>query len=408
MTPGYLSHTPRVVKEADALAAAGFRVHVVGTEGNQEWAREYTRNVVKGKRWTYSAVKWSESVKGESWLFHKSRLRHRLMQGLPQTLQSWGNLPEVAEGRIFPELARLASNNQADLFIGHYPVGLAAAAQAAKRWEAKLGYDVEDLHTEEQTMDPEGLRQKNRIELLERRYLSRCTHVSAVSEPIAAVMVQKYGITPPVVIHNVFPWSEQATLDGLVKDRKGEKVSLYWYSQTIGPGRGLEEVLLAANAVREEIQFHLRGAISETDREFFLKLAREHGLGHSLYFHPQVPPAELHSRASEHDIGLALEQTFPLARGMTVSNKLFSYLLAGLAVVATDVPGQRHVLETTPEVGFLYPPGEHQKLAEVLVKLVRNPGLLAITKHAAQQAANRRWNWEIEQQKLVQAVFQLF
>lgn len=41
VTPGYISSTPRVVKEAEALSQAGYRVRVVFSQGDLERARQH-------------------------------------------------------------------------------------------------------------------------------------------------------------------------------------------------------------------------------------------------------------------------------------------------------------------------------------------------------------------------------
>ena len=52
------------------------------------------------------------------------------------------------------------------------------------------------------------------------------------------------------------------------------------------------------------------------------------------------------------DVGLALERPENANYSRTVTNKLFSYLLAGLAVAASDTPGQRQVMSQVPNAGI--------------------------------------------------------
>ncbi len=82
-------------------------------------------------------------------------------------------------------------------------------------------------------------------------------------------------------------------------------------------------------------------------------------------------------------------------------------MLAGLAVVASDLPGQRAILEREPAIGALYTPGDHEALARCLERWRANPDHLAAAKAAALRAARERWNWEAESRKLVGAVDRL-
>ena len=392
VTPGYISSNPRVVKEADALWEAGFKVRVVFSQGNLEGARQFDEILLKEKPWQRSAVRWSPFRRREKLLYYKSKFRYHVVRRLPSFVWSFGRLAEYGEGRIYKEIAKLAVSEKADLYIGHYPVGLAAAAHAAFHCRTKLGYDVEDLHTEESL----PVKQKERIKKIESRYLPHCSHVSAVSESIADEMVQRYNINRPIVIHNVFPLSERNNIDNQIKDRKGPALSLYWYSQVIGEDRGIQDAIKASGILKGKVQIHFRGSVSQEVKNKFVALARGCGVEDNLYFHPPVSPTELLSRAVEHDVGLALDQPVSKSRLLTVANKLFFYFLAGLAVAATDIPGQRYIMSTCPEAGFLYPPGDFLSLADGLNMFLSEPKLLQSFKQAALQAAYEKWNWEKE------------
>ena len=76
------------------------------------------------------------------------------------------------------------------------------------------------------------------ISLIESRWLPGCAYMTAVSPGIADAYVENYGVAQPHVVLNVFPKSHApsgATPRGTA--RPGP--SLYWFSQTIGPDRGL-------------------------------------------------------------------------------------------------------------------------------------------------------------------------
>ena len=399
VTPSYLTSSPRTVKEADALWQAGFDVRVVFSQGSLEYVRGFDALLLKEKPWRYSIIGWSSLRKKERMLYWKSRLHHYFARKF--SFLGCLRLAAYAESRVYGELARVAAEEKADLYIGHYPAGLVAADYAALRWKTKLGYDVEDLHSEEQPAGRKGERQTERIKLIESHYLPHCSYISCVSELVADEMVKRYNINYPTVIHNVFPWSLRGRLDAKFQDRRGPSLSLYWYSQVIGEDRGIQDVIRAAGLLKEKVQIHLRGYLSEEVKNKFLALAKASSVEQSIHFHPVVSPSELLSRAVEHDVGLALEPPVNLRRMLTASNKLFLYLLAGLAVIATDTPGQKLVMSTCPQAGFLYPSGDYRCLAGHLNKLLSEPGLIRSCKQAALEAAEEQWNWESESLRII-------
>lgn len=398
--PNHLANTPRIVKEADALAEAGFDVRVVFSQPHLE-AVSQDEELTAFREWRHTSVRWSRENERIRWFL--TGIRQHGLQRAPRSLWRIGSVVELAEGRVFPELAAAAAAEEADLYIGHYAEGLSAAAFAAKRWDAKLGFDAEDFHTGEGS--PES--QTARIDFIQRRYLPACAHLTAASTGIAECLAARYGVPTPVAVHNTFPWADREALDGRVQDRRGDLMSLYWCSQTIGLDRGIQDAIRAAGSLGGPVQIHLRGTVSPSVRADLMGIAADAGIADRLYFHPRVPPGELLSRSVEHDVGLALEQGDTLNRTICASNKMFFYLLAGLAVAATDVPGQRAVLGSLPHAAALYAPGDHRTLAQDLEYWRVNRDALKRAKKAALEAARDRWNWETESAKLVTQVDEL-
>jgi glycosyltransferase involved in cell wall biosynthesis len=162
----------------------------------------------------------------------------------------------------------------------------------------------------------------------------------------------------------------------------------------IGPGRGIEDAVAAVEMLDVPVELHLRGTLDPSFASHVIGRPR-------VVMLPQIPPPELVARAAEHDIGLALEQPVTENRALCVTNKLFTYMLAGLAVGATDTVGQREILKEAPGAGFLYPAGQPAALAAGIRRLLTDKDELAKTKAAAWNAADGRFNWEYESRGLV-------
>jgi glycosyltransferase involved in cell wall biosynthesis len=243
-----------------------------------------------------------------------------------------------------------------------------------------------------------------RIVQLEERYVPACRHVTAVSSPVAQEFSARYRTVSPTLVHNAHAWADRDRLDGRITDRRGPALSLFWFSQVVGLDRGLQDAIRAAGLVKAPVQIHLRGSVDDAVRRELLRVAASCGMGESVLFHPRCAPDELLSRAAEHDVGLALETDEALNRRLTVTNKMFLYLTAGLAVATTDLPGQRGILESCPDAGALHAPGDVQALAAHLASWAQDPLRLAASKAAALHAARTRWNAELEGERLVAAV----
>jgi glycosyltransferase involved in cell wall biosynthesis len=290
------------------------------------------------------------------------------------------------------EQRRIASREPADWFIAHAHAALPIAAASAKRWQAWLGFDCEDLLAERQT-DPVAI-----IRSIEKNYLARCDYVSTPSQSIADSLQREYEIKPPVVLYNVFPLS---LATGMLPPRQrvsNGPMKLHWFSQTIGPGRGIEDAISACGMLKDEVELHLRGMLSPGYADKLLGMCASKNINVKL--HPQIDHDHLIRSMDQFDVGLALEREQNIGAALTVSNKIGSYLMAGLAIAATDTPGQREVLDQIPAAGFLYPSGKPEQLAHGLKAWISDRNLLLAAQEACWEAARAKWNWEVEARKL--------
>jgi glycosyltransferase involved in cell wall biosynthesis len=148
------------------------------------------------------------------------------------------------------------------------------------------------------------------------------------------------------------------------------------------------------------IEIHLRGVVARGCDHWLTRLLPE-SYRSRVFVHPPVRNAELLSRIAEHDIGFAGEPKSPLSRDVTVTNKILQYLLAGLAVIASDTAGQREIADQATGAITIYPAGDSRALAGVVRGLVLSPERLAAGKQDALSAAKRRFSWELIEPELI-------
>jgi len=402
VTPGQPSTNPRLVKEADALCEVGADVQVVACK-YQEWADEADAAFAY-RDW---AVEWlpygpMASRLRDVW----QRGRRRAARELVGLIGPQPGITEWAFHYTIPELSDLARTIPADLFIAHNLAALPAAFRAAEAHNAKLGFDAEDFHRGELPDTPENERSRRITAALEERYIPRCDYVTAASDGIGAAYAEILDIERPTTILNVFPWSERdhhVPAEELSREVPNGRRSLYWFSQTIGPDRGLEDALHALPHLPQDVILSLRGKWSPGYEETFRGDAKNLGVADRIHHLDLVPPNELIPRTAEHDVGLALEHpSASINRAICLTNKLFTYLVAGIPFVATDTPGQRPIIDDLPEVAGSYQPGQVKRFAGAASKLIRAEGV----REQALHAARVRYCWEIERITFLEVVHQ--
>ena len=88
---------------------------------------------------------------------------------------------------------------------------------------------------------------------------------------------------------------------------------------------------------------------------------------------------------------------------LTLANKLFDYMAAGLPVVAVDVPPMRRILDETG-AGLLYPPGDTAALARAIVELLGDPSWREALGARGRRAATTKYCWREDEKRLVAGV----
>jgi glycosyltransferase involved in cell wall biosynthesis len=380
-----------MLKAADSFRRAGYQVRVVSTNC-EPWAKEADRQLDAGRELNWTIVDYSRASANSVRLLTGARFRiaRRLAKlAGPQRL----SLPVLgrATGRVFPELVRAACARPADFFYGGGSA-LAATEAAARQMHVPFAVDLEDLHSDQCIPDSADGRLANALgEAAERRVFREAAFITTASDGIADAYEEKYG-TRPVVTNNTFPLPQRQPD---FSRRNGSALRFYWFSQSIGCDRGLEEFVQAAGLAGIGCELHLRGKPVGMYLAGLRELAARSAPNLTIVHHDPAPPDQMIELCRGFDVGLALEQVDDSrSRALCLTNKAFTYILAGLAVVFTDTPGQRRLALDLGPGALLYKSGDVRALADGLKAWAGDDASLLAARKAAWAAACRRWHWQ--------------
>ena len=396
---GHLCSAPRPQKEAETLSAAGHEVTVKGLWFDGELAKR-DRQLIASRRWGFDPVLDLRGISlGSRAKCINLRTRRRLAQ---ETCGRLGRFTPSLLGYGPNEMLKAALSESADLTIVHSEAGLWVGAQLLKKG-MRVGVDFEDWFSEDFLPKDRIRRPIEQLRSYEAELIGQCDYRVTTSHALADALSRAYAAPLPNVVYNVFPFAERARIDDEMRDRSDRRLpSLHWFSQTIGEGRGLETLIRSLRIISVPLEIHLRGNCSENTRQSLNRIVPELWRGR-FFIHPTVPNGELLSRIAEHDIGLALEVPYCSNKELTISNKVFQYLQAGLAIIATDTAGQREVFTRRPEIGSLIPADDPRTLATAIENLLNEPAKLRLAKAAAVKAAEEEFCWEKQQHALLTA-----
>lgn len=242
-----------------------------------------------------------------------------------------------------------------DLYHANDLDSLPAAVLLSKIKRAPLLYDSHELFSCQFT---DASRQFQAILFGLEHWLIRHAHKTiTVNYSIAETLAEWHRIPKPAVVMNcpfavkpAQPKSDCPKSDAHSEARTGKARVIYqgWYTS----GRGLEELILSA-AWYDSAELYLRGY---GDLEPALRsLVRERGLEGRVHFLPPVRQSELVESLVGYDVGVVPYRPTSLNNRLSLPNKVFEYLQAGLALAVSALPEYMRLVQKTGTGGLFHP-----------------------------------------------------
>jgi hypothetical protein len=393
VTAGHVSMNPRVWREADALANAGHAVTVIGVSFDR-WQAEMDAQMLQSRLWNYRAAADLRGLSLRSrFRWQWARLRFRL--GKMNLRRGWWSDPH-ALGYSTGALLHAARDEKADLTLLHLEAALWVGT-CLRREGFRIGVDVEDWYSEDRL--PQS--SENEIQFLrrlEREVLHRAAHTTTTSQAMASALSSAFEVPPPEIIYN----SDPSTPNVYPVPQVGP-LRLLWFSQTVGRGRGLEDLFMVLPLLQGDWSLEIRGRCSSEMRAW-LENQIPSVLRERVRIEPPVPPNLLGELISRNEVGLALDFPWCRNKDLTISNKIIQYLQAGLTVVAASTAGAREVKSAMPEAVSLYVAGECRELAGILNTLIKNRTAMISGRASIHQRASATFGYEHQSKRLVASI----
>jgi glycosyltransferase involved in cell wall biosynthesis len=391
-----------MVKAADAFAEEGYDVSVISGQFD-DWADEADRSLLatRWSRWRWTTVDYRRrGARARSvWTAVRVKAAKQFIRARGIDRIGMGTAARIRE-RIFPELVSAAVRTRPTLIYGGGNA-FAATAVAAAKAGVPFALDLEDFHGDDASTEQYAALTGKIV----REVLPKAAVLTAASRAISEEYRSVYGLDV-IPIHNVFPLPSVAPTP---REWDGN-LRLYWFGQSVGPGRGIGEAIRAVGAAKIRSELTVRGATSEEYLQSLRAIAAEFAPALAIAAADRAPPDDMIDLCRVHDVGIAIADPEVNAEELRLSNRPPTYILAGLAVALTDTRGQHELGTDLGEGALLCPEGDVEGFARGLRDWSDNPDRLANAKAAAWEAAKRRWHWEHpeERDKLLSAIAGVF
>lgn len=376
----------RVLKEAETLQNAGhevtvFALHTPGVTEERETLASGVRVVrtMRSPLWRFRS-KVAGPAAAPSGPAPKLSRRRRVLRTVAR---SW------THAMVLMRMVRMRPHVVHSHDVNTLPTAWLASVLA----RGKLVYDAHEIST-----DREGYAGfRDLVGWVEKKLMPRAAATITTTDARAKFFARAYRIPRPLVLQNR-PRFTQAPRGDRIRRELGltEPWPVVVYQGGLQQGRGLENLVAAAAGVENAYFVFIGGGRLAAPLE---EQARELGLAERVRFIPTVSLEALPSYTASADIGVQPILNTCLNHLTTDSNKLFEYMMGGLAVVASNLPEIRRIV-TEHDFGLLVPPGAQDRLVEALRRLAGDEKERARLAGNALHAA-RHLNWDEQEEKLV-------
>jgi glycogen(starch) synthase len=273
-------------------------------------------------------------------------------------------------------------------------MGIPVALSLAGRTGGRVIYDARDIYVDAGNLATLPRPARALIGRLERGWARRADRVVTVNRPYAEVMAARWGVTFPLIVLNCSwrfdpPVPRPRRFHETLGLAPGTRVVLY--QGGFSRDRGIEQLIAAIPSVDDAVLVLLGYGSLQAVLE---RRAADPALGGRVRILPAVPPGDLLSWVASADVVAMPIQPSTLNHRLTTPNKLFEAMAAGVAVVASDLPGMAGIVRESG-AGLLVDPTDPADIARALVAILDAPpderaayGLRALA------AAHETYNWE--------------
>lgn len=365
----------RVNKEASSLAKSGYEVVVYATSSPNHKSEETLDSVL---------IKRLD-------VFEYSLFRLNMFR---------------APFDFFPSLVKLI-REKANIYHAHDLDTLFICFLAAFFNKSKLIYDSHELFLEMQQSEFAGVWWKSLAgkflipiwRIVEKFCAQRADYVITVNESIKQILLKRLGVKRIEVLMNCAPASavkrgrkfhEEFSLPGDAK--------VVLYQGGIMWRRALKQLVDAVEYFPEDTYLILMG--DGTDKKDLMSYASSKVFKDRIEFMDKVSLEVLPTYTASADLGVVSLLNTSLNNYYGLPNKLFEYMAAVVPVVASDFPEIRKIV-IGEGVGACFNPEDPRDIARAIEQVLSDKSKLNKMRENTRRAAKEKYNWEIEEKKLL-------
>lgn len=282
-----------------------------------------------------------------------------------------------------------------DFILIHLVDNLPFAVDLKKKTGAKIIYDSQEYFVGQYNKYAPALR--DWVHYAEPAYINEVDILLATTNVMLQQLQKDYKLSIPVIrVRNLPSMTMLKDVQySNLRHIKEDALLLVWHGMTIyfNNTRGVHILLKAVANCRNKVVLTLQGLITEEQKNIFDNYVQELNLQNKVRLHPPADPYHIVESLTNYDAGIIGELPQEENQMLTSSNKLFDFINAGLAVIASDMPGLNETIDEY-KLGYSYPAGDYNRLAALIDSLAENREQLQQFKNRAREVSQKELFWE--------------
>jgi asparagine synthase (glutamine-hydrolysing) len=387
---------PRVIRQAKALEQAGWRVVVFGLPGSfphpPTWnfvglVENSRRRVVGGvvSQNCFRALRFVGAI-----LVRFGALSRLGVWGA--RLNQWATVPYLWKRQTILKFLDAFPDHRPQLVLCHDYFTVDVALEVGRRSEAPVSLDCHEYALGQYTHNDRWMRwHRPMIKALQDNLFARVDGITTVCGGIADLLTTEHSLKKRVCVVRSTPFFTEQPF------RATGGVITVLYHGEIFPTRMLHIAVRSLHLWRLEFRLVLRGLADPAYLEELRRIAAETGVQDRLLIEPPVLFDQIVPAANRADIGYFVHQDTGPQRRFALPNKFFEYVMAGLAVVVSDMPEMASLVRKH-DLGVLVPECDEKSIASIINSLDR--ATIDRLKKNSLRAATEL-NWESEKTKML-------
>lgn len=382
---------PRVIRQAKALEEAGWRVCVIGLPSAYPCKPSWNFVGLLEKTWPRS-IRAALIARAALFLriagaalaryggFASARL-------LGARLNHWATFSFYRKRRTILKFLDAHPEHRPQLVLCHDYFTTDVALAVGRRARAPVSVDCHEYALGQYVHDERWMRwHRPVVKALQDGLYPRVDGITTVCEGIADLISSEHTLKQRARVVRSMPfYSAQPFRD------TGDVVTVLYHGE-IFPTRMLHVAVRSLRLWRPEFRLVLRGYADKSYVELLHKIASETGVSERLVIEPPVPFDQIVPAANRADVGYFVHLDESPQRRFALPNKFFEYVMAGLALVVSDMPEMARLVGEH-ELGVLVPQCDEESIARTINALDR-PAIDRMKRNSLKAAEELNWDHE--------------